>query len=172
MNEIDTPAKRQIEFEHIGGKTEVIVPDLETLLDLFGTGDKRLAMSLLLQASTAVGSTGERWAREGRQFMVAMIEDFAPRDATERLLAMQMAATHAGMMQVSSKMNDAKYLEAHEAFARSFNRLARTFTAQVEALRRHRNGGQSKVTVEHVTVNAGGQAIVGNLDGGKASGKS
>jgi hypothetical protein len=172
MNEVDTPAKRQIEFDHSGKVIEAKVPNLETLLDLFGTGDKRLAMALLLQASAAVGSTNERWAQEGRQFMVAMIEDFAPRDATERLLAMQMAATHAGMMQASTKMNDAKHLEAHEAYARSFNRLARTFTAQVEALRRHRNGGQSKVTVEHVTVNAGGQAIVGNLEGGKESGQS
>jgi hypothetical protein len=72
----------------------------------------------------------------------------------------------------SAKMNDAKHLQAHEAYTRSFNRLARTFTAQVEAFRRHRNGGHSKVTVEHVTVNAGGQAIVGNVDRGKESGKS
>ena len=31
----------------------------------------------------------------------------------------------------------------------------------LEALNRHRGKGQQKVTVEHVTVNAGGQAIVG-----------
>jgi hypothetical protein len=37
----------------------------------------------------------------------------------------------------------------------------RTFTAQVEALQRYRGKGQQKVTVEHVNVNAGGQAIVG-----------
>jgi hypothetical protein len=35
--------------------------------------------------------------------------------------------------------------------------------AQVEALKRYRTGGQQKVTVEHVTVNEGGQAIVGNV---------
>jgi len=43
------------------------------------------------------------------------------------------------------------------------NRLARNFTAQAEALRKHRNGGKSKITVEHVTVNEGGQAIVGQV---------
>lgn len=31
----------------------------------------------------------------------------------------------------------------------------------LEALKRYRTGGQQKVTVEHVTVNEGGQAIVG-----------
>ena len=33
----------------------------------------------------------------------------------------------------------------------------------MEALKRYRTGGQQKVTVEHVTVQAGGQAIVGNV---------
>lgn len=34
----------------------------------------------------------------------------------------------------------------------------------IEALNRYRGKGQQKVTVEHVTVNAGGQAIVGHLN--------
>jgi hypothetical protein len=33
----------------------------------------------------------------------------------------------------------------------------------MEALTRYRTGGQQKMTVEHVTVQAGGQAIVGNV---------
>ena len=39
--------------------------------------------------------------------------------------------------------------------------LSRSFAVLLEALNRHRGKGQQKVTVEHVTVNAGGQAIVG-----------
>src|SRR3984893_14804035 len=42
-------------------------------------------------------------------------------------------------------------------------KLLRTFTMQVEALQRYRGKGQQKVTVEHVHVNAGGQAIVGTV---------
>ena len=39
---------------------------------------------------------------------------------------------------------------------------------QMEALKRYRTGGQQRVIVEHVTVNAGGQAIVGSVTrGGK-----
>ena len=34
---------------------------------------------------------------------------------------------------------------------------------QMEALKRYRTGGQQRVIVEHVTVNAGGQAIVGTV---------
>jgi len=38
-----------------------------------------------------------------------------------------------------------------------------THVLLVEALNRHRGKGQQKVTVEHVHVHAGGQAIVGNV---------
>ena len=40
-------------------------------------------------------------------------------------------------------------------------KMLRTFTAQMEALKRYRTGGQQKVIVEHVHVTAGGQAIIG-----------
>jgi hypothetical protein len=69
-------------------------------------------------------------------------------------------------MQVSVKMNDANHLEAHTAYSRSYKRLARTFATQVEALLRHRTGGRSRVIVEHVTVEKGGQAIVGAIERG------
>ena len=42
-------------------------------------------------------------------------------------------------------------------------KLLRTFTAQTEALQRYRGKGQQKVTVEHVHVHTGGQAIVGSV---------
>jgi hypothetical protein len=35
--------------------------------------------------------------------------------------------------------------------------------AQVEALKRYRSGGEQKMTVQHVHVAEGGQAIVGNV---------
>ena len=43
-------------------------------------------------------------------------------------------------------------------------KLTRMFAAQVERLDRHRGKGQQRVTVEHVQVNAGGQAIVGSIE--------
>ena len=39
--------------------------------------------------------------------------------------------------------------------------VARAASSSLDALNRHRGKGQQKVTVEHVHVNAGGQAIVG-----------
>jgi hypothetical protein len=42
----------------------------------------------------------------------------------------------------------------------------RTFTTQLEALKKYRSVGDQTVRVEHVTVNEGGQAIVGNVTTG------
>ena len=44
----------------------------------------------------------------------------------------------------------------------AFNKLARTFAAQVAALKGYRSKGEQKMTVQHVHVAEGGQAIVGN----------
>jgi hypothetical protein len=41
--------------------------------------------------------------------------------------------------------------------------LMKVFTMQVEFLRRLRNGSQQLVRVEHVHINDGGQAIIGNV---------
>ena len=54
------------------------------------------------------------------------------------------------------------------------NKLSRTYAVLLDALNRHRGKGQQKVTVEHVHVHAGGQAVVGTMGapGGGDRGKS
>ena len=47
---------------------------------------------------------------------------------------------------------------------RAFNKLTRTFAAQMSALKEYRSKGEQKMTVEHVRVAEGGQAIVGNVN--------
>ena len=51
------------------------------------------------------------------------------------------------------------------------NKLSRTYTALLEALNRHRGKGQQKMTVEHVHVYEGGQAIVGNVEQRRGGGR-
>jgi hypothetical protein len=46
------------------------------------------------------------------------------------------------------------------------NKLSRTYAVLLDALNRHRGKGQQKVTVEHVHVHQGGQAIVGAVNPG------
>ena len=49
-------------------------------------------------------------------------------------------------------------------------KLMALYAQQVAALDKHRGKGQQKVTVEHVNVHSGGQAIVGHVETGKGGG--
>ena len=142
----------------------------ETALEeIFGTDQPDQAMALLSHCIKVLKrdeSSDEHPGNDERQFMVSIIRDLAPRDAVERMLAVQMAATHVATIRSARWMAIADNLHQIEAHYTGFNKLARTFAAQVEALRKHRTGGQQKVIVEHVTVNAGGQAVVGNVQHG------
>jgi hypothetical protein len=55
-------------------------------------------------------------------------------------------------------------LEGRREALNQANKLCRTYATLLEALNRHRGKGQRKVTVEHVHVHAGGQAVVGTVE--------
>jgi hypothetical protein len=75
-----------------------------------------------------------------------------------------MAATHAAVMAVLARLDAALAPERHlAAFGSTAARLMRAYAIQVEVLRRLRHGGQQVVRVEHVHVNDGGQAVIGNV---------
>lgn len=91
-------------------------------------------------------------------YAAAVLDELKPRDGFEAMLVSQMAMTQRHIMLASKRMGSADTLDALMAYERMFTKLTRTFTAQMEAIRKHRNGG--KQIVEHVHVNEGGQAII------------
>jgi hypothetical protein len=95
--------------------------------------------------------------------MLSIVKGIEPRDQVETMLAAQMAATHNATMTFARRLNHVDNIAQQDSAERAFNKLARTFALQMEALKRYRSAGQQTVRVEHVTVNEGGQAIVGNL---------
>ncbi|MDE0810814.1 MAG: hypothetical protein OSB69_16065 [Alphaproteobacteria bacterium] len=102
----------------------------------------------------------------GVNFMVSVIRGIEPKDQMETMLAAQMAAVHNATMTFARRLNHVDNIQQQDSAERAFNRLGRTFTTQMEALKRYRTSGQQKMTVEHVHVHEGGQAIVGNVGGG------
>ena len=103
---------------------------------------------------------------------LAMIEAAAPRDEMEAALAIQMACTHAAAMSVLARLGGGHGSERRViALGSAAARLLRAYSAQVEVFRRLRHGGQQLVRVEHVHINEGGQAIIGNV-GADRSGAS
>ena len=66
-------------------------------------------------------------------------------------------------MAVLNRLGGAAGDQTVAAMASAAARLLRAYATQVEALRRLRNGGSQTVRVEHVHVNEGGQALIGNV---------
>jgi hypothetical protein len=97
---------------------------------------------------------------------LAMIEAVAPKNEIEGALAMQMACTHMAVMSILDRFDGGFRGEKRTAlFGSAAARLSRTYLMQVEQLRRLRQGGSQFVRVEHVHVNEGGQAVIGNVGG-------
>ena len=97
---------------------------------------------------------------------LAFIESAKPQEEVECALVIQMACTHTAAMAVLGRLGGGHGGDRHVAMmATAAARLVRAYATQVETLRRLRNGGSQYVRVEHVHVNAGGQALIGNIQG-------
>jgi hypothetical protein len=102
---------------------------------------------------------------------VAALKGIAPKDELEGMMAAQLIAAHNAAMECYRRAMIAEQtFEGRRENLAQANKLSRTFAAGLEALNRHRGKGQQKVTVEHVHVHEGGQAIVGNVPRPRARG--
>jgi len=96
-------------------------------------------------------------------FMISMVKGIAPRDSLEAMLTAQMVSIHVATMRSASRLAFTEGLSQQEGISRTLTRLARTFAAQMEALNRHRGNGERPITVQNLSVQDGGSAIVGNV---------
>ncbi len=132
-------------------------------------------MNGILKDVINVASQGKQPDERGMNFVLSVIRGVQPRDEVEAMLAAQMAAVHMATMTFARRLAHVENIAQQDSAERAFNKLARTFATQMEALKRYRTGGEQKVTVQHVSVGDGGQAIVGNVShapGGRARGNS
>lgn len=146
------------------GQLEIDHPDQQVgailLQNALGSADTDFANGVLIHLAGAAGK-GQQVDTAGLNFMLAMVKGIGPRDQVETMLAAQMAAVHNATMTFARRLNHVENLPQQDSAERAFNKLARTFAAQIEALKRYRSSGEQVVRVEHVDVHAGGQAIVG-----------
>ena len=138
--------------------------EVATLLQMadIGTTDGDFSKGLLGQIA-CLGAHGRRVDSDNSNFVMAVVRSVKPRDELEALLAAQMGVVHAATMMMARRLNHVETLPQQDSAERALNKLARTFATQMEALKRYRSKGQQVVRVERVTVNEGGQAIVGNV---------
>ena len=96
---------------------------------------------------------------------VAALMGIGPKDELEGMMAAQLVAAHNAAMECYRRaMLGEQTLQGRSESLSQANKLSRTYSTLLEALNRHRGKGQQKVTVEHVHVHAGGQAVVGTVE--------
>ena len=113
----------------------------------------------------AGGDLGDKGALEKARAGVAAMRGIGPDDVIADMVAAQLVSAHHAAMDCYKRAAGGGELIVWREALNQANRLSRTSAALIEALNRHRGkSGQQTVRVEHVTVNDGGQAIVGAVE--------
>jgi hypothetical protein len=96
---------------------------------------------------------------------VSALIGIGPKDELEGMMAAQLIAAHNAAMECYRRaMLGEQTFEGRRESLSQANKLSRTYAVLLDALNRHRGKGQQKVTVEHVHVHSGGQAVVGTVE--------
>jgi hypothetical protein len=139
-------------------------PKDEALAAFVGGSTDRFNLTLLRQ------SLGTVWLEPGvsQEQIIGALADaiaaFQPRDAVEAMLASLAVAHHNMAMECLRRaMLPEQSAEAASRLRQDAVRSTRVVAEIAEAIDRRRGKGQQTVRVEHVTVQAGGQAIVGQV---------
>jgi hypothetical protein len=132
------------------------------VMEALASADYDFANGIVDQLANASGH-GQDISEHGLNFMLSVIKGIEPRDQLEAMLAAQMAAVHVASMTFAGRLAQAEMIPQQDSAERAFNKLTRTFAMQMEALKRYRAGAEQKVTLQHVSVTEGGQAIIGNV---------
>src|SRR6266480_1684232 len=145
----------------------------QRLKNAFGTASSAFVQASLYQLIAAARLPGSGISEIAVNASLAFIEGAKPEGEVECALVIQMACTHTAAMAVLNRLGGGHGSDRSvTAMASAAARLMRAYASQVETLRRLRNGGSQIVRVEHVHVNEGGQALIGNVRKDGSGGES
>jgi hypothetical protein len=122
------------------------------VMNAFGITNLDLAERLMMQIITAthLQSSNEPVAEANLNAALAAVTGIGPQDEAEAMLAAQMVGVHWLAMDLLRKANDRALRNDAGNLA---VKLLRTFTAQLETLKRYRSAGEQRVVVQHQHVN-------------------
>jgi hypothetical protein len=122
----DGDANVEIDHPHLGyGQI--------SLMNSIGTTSGDFLEGLILQLVNA--SKEKTPLEKGANFMLAVVKGIEPRDQIEAMLAAQMAAVHMASMTFARRLAHVENIPQQDSAERAFNKLTRTFAAQVAALK-------------------------------------
>ena len=133
--------------------------DFKRLMAPFGITDANFLSGIYTQLTNADG-----FGSEGLEFAVSVITGISPKDQLDVMLGAQTAVMQMATMKQMRKLGSTEVGSAsQDSVERTATKLSRICISLVDALKRHRTGGEQKITVQHVSVADGGQAIVGSV---------
>jgi hypothetical protein len=138
------------------------------VMNAFGTTNADLAECLIRQIlnTTHLQSSGAPINADTLNAALAAVTGIGPQDEAEAMLATQMVAVHwvamallgkAGLTNDRTLLNDAGNLAV---------KLLRTYTTQLETLKRYRSAGEQRVVVQHQHVNVTADQAAVQVNGG------
>jgi hypothetical protein len=162
---INLAGSKRIEKAFLGSA----VKSKSTAFDNHSLDMMRLSQVVLASAH----ARGKTDTPEAMNLALDGVAALAPRDGMEVMLCSQLVALHSQSMEFLRRgMLDDQTTDGVDRNVNRATRLLRAFATINECLRTYRGGGQQKMTVEHVTVQAGGQAIVGTVNKGAGEGNA
>jgi len=145
-------------------------PDSGKITQIIGTKDTEIAQHILGAAFFAihpvlVKRTGDDNVAECFNLILQSMHDFQPKDATEARLVAQAIALFQHGMDGLAKAGNSTQLSHRDSYLNTSIKLFRVHNETIEAIDRHRRGGEQRVIVQHQQVNITGQAqaVVGNF---------
>jgi hypothetical protein len=149
--------------------TRTIDELLADLCSLTGTVHNEVAIRIAGQVQMSLGQPKASNVDGSLIQAISTIAEIAPQNGIEAMLAAQMIATHEMALLCLSRVTlEGQTVEGAESNVLRATRLMRLHLEQIEAMQKLKGkAGQQKVTVEHVHVYQGGQAIVGAVSTGK-----
>lgn len=135
--------------------------------DLVKVRDKRASDTLAaIQVALSLNTSGfsDQESVTLKKGSVARYREFAPADPTESLLVSLAVGLHNATMRSLENVAGTDMLDVRSEELRNATRGTKAVADLMEALDRHRGRGKQSVTVGQVTVETGGQAIVGNVN--------
>ena len=140
---------RQATHDHESIKVWVV-----KLCETFGTDNFDAAHYLMGQVThVAIQDKGPNFTADDMSAPLAVVDGIGPRDMTEGMLATQMAAVHHAAMTMMTRTCSAPDAKGMEAYGNLATKMLRTFTAQMDTLKRYRSKGEQRVVVQHQHVN-------------------
>jgi len=153
-----------VDKEH--GVNELVVNSPGLLEEIAGSDDEDYQGMVIYWLQQALPDS-MRLNEEMENAALALIRGISPTNELESMLASQMLASHFCSLELARRTQSmGQSFDQLSRHSNMTNKFMRTFIAQFEALQKSRNGGKQTIQVQHINIEGGAQAVVGDVSTG------